>query len=226
MYYIAGVTEDGMEMGCDFGFDMIERIVLDDILMQMPEKQIRGLVKAKRFSYFGNEPDFSLSGLVGKKAGCLRHKYRVTVSREHYLATVVKRTELLATLRRALIKIANLPRWQGVRETRQPDLFAGVVVHNPHLLRSMLSREKYGEWDHAKDRKRAFGVLYKFINFLHERSDLRDIILYSELDCPHWEASGEMHFNSGGELLAFKYFGPGNGQLYKYYPRVGARQRS
>lgn len=224
LYYIAGVTEDGSEVSCDFGFDMIERIILDDILIDLPERIIANLVKEKRFSYFGSRPGFKIQDLMGQKDYNL-HKYNLDISREVCLATVVDRENLIVALRRAMIKVVNQPLWRCGRGLEQPDLFSHVVVYNPQLLRSMLGREKYGIWDHGEDRTRALGVLYKFLDFLHVKDNLVQIILYNELICPHWEASGEVCFNNRGELIAFYYFGEGNGQSYKYYPEMDVWHR-
>ncbi len=225
MYYIAGITGDGAEKACDFGFDMIDRIVLDDILTRLPGKVNKGAVKEKRFSYFGDKPDYPLQEMQGMTVHRLKDKYNINVSREYCLATVVKRDYLLAVLRRGLIKVSNSPRWRCQPKPVEPELFSDIVVFNPRLLYNLLGREKYGVWDHREDRARALRVLYKFINFLYESGDLNYIILYNELVCPHWEASGEIHFNNRGELLRFNYFGPGNGQLYRYLPRVEAWER-
>jgi hypothetical protein len=226
LYYIAGVTKDGMEMGCDFGFDMIERITLDDTFMEIPERVMRSMIVSKRFSYFGDKPEFPVAELVGKKARRLQMENKLTVSREHCLAAVVERDSLLAILKRSLIKVGNLPGWQSGTAITMPDLFSNIVIFHPQLLRGMLSRDKYGEWDHGLDRERALRVLNKFIVFLHENDNLRHIIIYNELTCPHWDASGEMHFDNSGNLVQFKYFGQGNGQSYKYYPQLEVWQRS
>lgn len=219
LYYIAGVAEDGSEVSCDFGFDMIERIILDDILIDLPERIMESLVTEKRFSYFGSSPGFVIEDLKGKKIYNLL-KYNLDISREVCLATVVARENLIIALRRAMIKVINQPLWRCGRGLEQPDLFNNVVVYNPQLLRSMLGREKYGIWDHGEDRTRALRVLYKLLDFLYEKDNLVQIIFYNELICPHWEASGEICFNNKGELTAFKYFGEGNGQSYKYYPEM------
>lgn len=225
MYYIAGATEGGNEMGCDFGFDMIERIILDEIFMELPARVSSELIVAKRFSYFGDRPGVPVEQLVGKKAWSLQTRFNLMISRDFCLATVVKREGLLAALRRSLIKVVNIPLWRCGHSNNHPDLFNNLAVYNPYLLRSMLAREKYGEWNHGEDGTRALRVLYKFINFLYERDDLRYIIMYNELICPHWEASGEMYFNNKGELTYFNYFGRGNGQSYRYYPDLGVWQR-
>ena len=225
MYYIAGMTEDGAERVCDFGFDMVERILMDDVLTRLPVLVTGNLVAAKRFSYFGGKPEFPANSLLGMTLGRLSAEHNISVGRENCLATVAGREELLAVLRRGLIRVLNAVHWRCGQGLAQPKLFSDMVVFNPRFLYEMLGREKYGVWDHGEDKARTLGVLYKFINFLHENGDLRYIILYNELMCPHWEASGEMHFNNRGELIHFNYFGPGNGQLYKYYPRVGAWER-
>lgn len=225
MYYIAGITEGGAEKACDFGFDMIERIILDDVMTRLPQRVTVNMVKAKRFSYFGVKPEIPENLLLGMTSRRLSAEHNIKVSREHCLATVVGREDLLAILRRGLIKVLNTRRWRFGPHLAQPKLFSDLVVFSPRFLYDMLGREKYGVWDHNEDMTRALRVLYKFINFLYESDDLRYIILYNELMCPHWEASGEMHFNNRGELVHFNYFGPGNGQLYKYHPRVEAWER-
>lgn len=226
MYYVAGRTGEGMEMGCDFGFDMIERIMLDDILMEVPERVMRKLVVSKRFSYFGDKPEFPISELVGLKAQRLRMEYNLEILREQCIATVVEINSLLAILKRSLVKLWNLSRWQCSTRITRPDLFNNAVVFHPQLLRSMLSEQKYGIWDHGQDQERAIRVLNKFINFLHNNTSLNYIILYNELTCPHWDASGEMHFDKCGKLVSFKYFGQGNGQSYKYYSQLEVWQRT
>ncbi|AGL03362.1 hypothetical protein [Desulfoscipio gibsoniae] len=226
MYYIAGVNETGMEMGCDFGFDMIERIVLDDILMEIPSRAIGQLVAAKRFSYFGDKPDFKTADLVGQKAQRLQAEYGIDVLREHCQSVLVVRRPLLATLKRMRIKLWNLSGWRCGLKIKPTGLFNHIVLFHPQLLRSLLGKEKYGLWNHAEDQVRAIGVLDKFIDFLEHSNDLRKIIFYNELTCPHWDASGEMEFDSIGRLMAFNYFGRGNGQSYKYYPQLEVWQRT
>lgn len=225
MYYIAGITEDGTELACDFGFDMIERIILDDVLFRLSGRVNNHLVKAKRFSYFGSRPELPVSRFLGMTFQKLNVEYNINVGREHCLATVVERENLLAIASRGLIKVLNSRRWHCGQYLAQPELFSDLVVFSPRFLYDMLGRDKYGVWDHEEDRTRALRVLYKLVNFLYERDDLRQVILYNELMCPHWEASGEMHFNNRGRLVHFNYFGPGNGQLYKYHPRVEAWER-
>lgn len=226
MYYIAGENKDGMEMGCDFGFDMIERITLDDIFMEIPKRIIKDLIIQKRFSFFGDKPDIPLTKFIDKKAQRLQMENKLDISREHCLAAVVERESLLAVLRRSLIKVENLSDWHSSFNIIKTDLFSDIIVFPPQLLRSMLSSEKYGEWDHGNDRMRAIQVLKKFINFLHDNHYLRYIIIYNELTCPHWDASGEIYFNNEGRLISFRYFGHGNGQSYKYYPELEVWQRT
>ncbi len=225
MYYIAGITEDGYEKACDFGFDMIERILLDDILTKLPGQMSGRIVKAKRFSYFGVKPELPVERMLGMTAGRLVAECNINVSRETCLATVISREDLTTVLKRGLIRVLNSSRWRCEPVFVQHNLFSDVVVFSPGFLYEMLGREKYGVWDHDEDKTRALRVLYKFINFLIENDDLRYVILYNELICPHWEASGEIHFNNRGELVHFNYFGPGNGQFYKYYPQVEAWER-
>ncbi|WP_347490319.1 hypothetical protein ABDB91_03840 [Desulfoscipio sp. XC116] len=226
MYYIAGVTKDGMEMCCDFGFDMIERIVLDDVLMDIPQKVMDELDIAKRFSYFGDKPDVNVVDLVGQKAQRLQIKYGIDVLREHCQSVIVERKPLLAILKRMWIKLRNVPGWQCGLKIMPTELFKHIVLYHPQLLRSLLGKEKYGVWNHADDRVRAIGVLNKFIDFLEHNDNLRQIAIYNELTCPHWDASGEMRFNSSGRLVAFNYFGRGNGQSYKYYSQLEVWQRT
>lgn len=225
MYYIAGITEDGFEKACDFGFDMIERILLDDILTRLPGQMNGKMVKTKRFSYFGVKPELPVEQLLGMTAGHLVAECNINVSREDCLATVISREDLMTVLKRGLIKVLNTSRWQCEPGFVQHNLFSDIVVISPRFLYEMLSRQKYGVWNHDEDRIRALRVLYKFIDFLYENDDLRYVILYNELMCPHWEASGEIHFDNRGEVVHFNYFGPGNGQLYKYHPRVEAWER-
>ncbi len=226
MYYIAGVTEDGIEMGCDFGFDMIERIILDDIFLEIPFKLMGDLIAWKRFSYFGDKPEVNAADLVGQKAQRLQIEYGIDVLRENCQAVIVDRVTLLATLKRIRIKLWNLPGWQCGLNITPTELFKHIVLYHPQLLRSLLGEEKYGLWDHAEDRERALGVLNKFIDFLEGNASLQYIVLYNELTCPHWDASGEMQFDSSGRLAAFNYFGQGNGQSYKYYPELEVWQRT
>lgn len=225
MYYIAGATEGGNEMGCDFGFDMFERIILDELFMELPTRVSSKLVVAKRFSYFGDDPGIPFEQMAGQKIWSLQTRFNLAITRDVCLATVVTRDGLLAALKRLLIKVVNLPLWGCGHSHDHPGLFNSLAVYNPALLRRMLAREKYGEWNHGEDRALALRVLYKFINFLYERDDLRYIIMYNELLCPHWEASGEICFNNKGELIGFKYFGRGNGQSYRYYPELEVWQR-
>lgn len=225
MYYIAGITEDGYEKACDFGFDMIERILLDDILTRLPGQMTSKIVKAKRFSYFGAKPELPVEQLLGLTAGRLVAEYDIIVSRENCLATVIGTVDLMAILKRGLIKVLNTGCWRCEPNFAQHNLFSDIVVISPRFLYEMLGREKYGVWNHNEDKARALRVLYKFIDFLYENDDLQTVIIYNELMCPHWEASGEMHFDNGGELVHFNYFGPGNGQLYKYHPQVEAWER-
>ncbi len=226
MYYIAGVTEDNLEMGCDFGFDMIERIILDDILMEIPQKIMCELVAGKRFSYFGDKPDVQAVDLVGQKAQRLQIEYGIDVLRENCKSVIVERLPLLATLKRMRIKLWNLQSWRSGLNITPIELFNHIVLYHPQLLRSLLGEGKYGVWDHADDQARALGVLNKFIEFLEGNPSLRQIVFYNELTCPHWDASGEMQFNSKGCLVAFNYFGKGNGQSYKYYPQLEVWQRT
>jgi len=226
LYYIAGVTEDDLEMGCDFGFNMIERIVLDDILMEIPLKKMCELVAGKRFSYFGDKPDVKVVDLVGQKAQRLQIEYGIDVLRENCRSVIVDRVLLLATLKRMRIKLWNLPGWRCGLNITPVELFNHIVLYHPQLLRSLLGEEKYGVWSHADDRVNALGVLNKFIDFLEGNLGLRQIVFYNELTCPHWDASGEMQFNSRGRLVAFNYFGRGNGQSYKYYSQLEVWQRT
>lgn len=225
MYYILGVAGDGLEMGCDFGFDMIERIILDDILMEVPQKVMCQLVKAKRFSYFGDKPEFKSTDLVGQKVQRLMLEYGIEVMREHCQSVVVERKPLLATLKRVRIKLWNLPGWQCSTKITPIGLFNHIVLFHPQLLRGLLGKEKYGVWNHQHDRARAIGVLDKFIDFLEHNDNLRQIVFYNELTCAHWDASGEMQFDSSGRLVSFDYFGRGNGQSYRYYPQLEVWQR-
>lgn len=220
MYYIAGVTEDGTELGCDFGFDMIERILLDEVFLDLPPGLGAQLVAGKRFSYFGDKPGPARDKLVGHRAQALQNRFNLVVARDYCRATVINRSVLLPALKRALIKLTNMPRWACNKIYRQPHLFKDVVVYSPYLLRLMLGREKYGDWDHARDRERALEVCKKFISFMYDRDYLRDIIIYNELLCPHWDATGEMHFDARGVLTDFNYFGRGYGHSYRFYPEL------
>jgi len=225
LYYIAGITEDGSEKACDFGFDMIERIILDDIMTRLTGRLTGKVVKAKRFSFFGVKPEPPVEQLLGMSSRRFVDECNTNISRENCLATVLSVQDLMVVLKRGLIKVLNSSRWRCEPNFTQPNLFSDIVVVSPRLLYEMLGRKKYGVWNHDEDRTRALRVLYKFINFLYESDDLRYVILYNELMCPHWEASGEVHFDNRGELVHFNYFGPGNGQLYKYHPQVEAWER-
>ncbi|MCL2335925.1 MAG: hypothetical protein FWC60_00715 [Firmicutes bacterium] len=225
MYYIAGMTEGGFEKACDFGFDMIERILLDDVLSRLPGRAHGRMVESKRFSYFGAKPDLPLEQLLGMTARRLLAECNINISREDCLATVISREDLLTVLKRGLIKVLNTSCWRCELGLVQHNLFSDIVVISPRFLYEMLSRQKYGVWNHHEDRAQALRVLDKFINFLDANDDLRQIIIYNELMCPHWEASGEIHFNNRGEVVHFNFFGPGNGQLYKYHPQVEAWER-
>jgi len=226
LYYIAGVTKDGTEMGCDFGFDMLERILLDDIFMEIPLKKMSELVAGKRFSYFGDKPDAQATDLVGQKVQRLQIEYGIDVLRENCQAVIIERVPLLATLKRMRIKLWNMPSWRCGSNITRIELFNHIVPYHPQLLRSLLGKEKYGVWNHADDRTHALTVLQKFIDFLEDNLDLQQIVIYNELTCSHWDASGEMQFNSRGQLVAFDYFGRGNGQSYKYYPELEVWQRT
>ncbi len=225
MYYIAGITKDGIEMGCDFGFAMIERIILDDIFMEIPFKVMDDLIAGKRFSYFGEWPGINAADLVGQKAQRLQAKYGIDVLRENCRAVIVERASLMVTLKRIHIKLWNLSSWQGGLYITPIGLFNHIVLYHPQLLRSLLGEEKYGLWDHAQDQERALGVLNKFIDFLAGNSGLQYVVLHNELTCSHWDASGELQFDSSGRLVACNYFGQGNGHAYKYYPEPEVWQR-
>lgn len=226
MYYIAGVNQDGSEEGCDFGFDMVERIVLDYCLKELPRGQARDLVGEKRFTYYGKERRWQPEDMVGLSAGVVQFKYRIPLHWENCFATVVSRDQLLVALKRIRIKVDNQKRWQCGGQQEGYGFFDHIVTFEPDRLRSMLSTRKYGDWDCSKDRIIALLVLSKFIDFLQARTDVNKVILFDDIFCTRLDATAQIKFNNKGTVTGFKYLDPNDIQVYRWTPRLDVWHRS
>ena len=226
MYYIAGISVEGHEEGCDFGFDMVERIILDYCLKELPRHQARGLVAEKRFTYYGSGRKWRDTDLLGLTAGVLQIKYRIPLHWENCCATVVGRELLLAALQRIKIKLFNRPGWQCGRPREGHGFFDHIVTYEPDRLRSMLSARKYGIWEHSKDRKKALQILDRFIGFLQEQKNLIRIIFFDDIFCTRLDATAQLKLNNQGIVTGFKYLTPDDVQVYRWSPHIGVWRRS
>lgn len=226
MYYIAGINAEGHEEGCDFGFDMMERIILDYCLRELPRNIARDLVEEKRFIYYGSGRKWKDADLMGLTAGVLQIKFRIPLHWENCCATVVGREKLQAALQRLRIKVFNQPGWQCRRPREGHGLFDHIVTYEPDRLRSMLSTRKYGDWNHEQDRKKALVVLEKFICFLQEHKNLGQIIFFDDIFCARLDATAQLKFNNSGVVTGFKYLTTDDVQLYRWTPRIGLWHRS
>lgn len=226
LYYIAGINLDGFEEGCDFGFDMVERIVLDYCLKELPRNHARELVGEKRFTYYGKERKWQPRDMVGLPAGVVHFKYRIPLHWENCSATVVSRDQLLVALKRIRIKVDNQKHWQCGGHQEGHGLFDHIVTFEPDRLRSMLSIRKYGQWDSGKDRNMALLVLGKFIDFLLARTDVDQVIFFDDIFCTRLDATAQIKFNNKGITTGFKYLEPSDLQVYRWTPRLDVWHRS
>lgn len=226
MYYIAGVNQDGFEEGCDFGFDMVERIVLDYCLKELPPNHARDLVEEKRFTYYCKERRWQPEDMIGLSAGVVQFKFRIPLHWESCFATVVNRDQLLVALKRIYIKLYNQKRWQCGGQQEGHGLFDHIVTFEPDRLRSMLSTRKYGHWDCSKDRITALKVLNKFIDLLLARTDINKIVFFDDIFCSRLDAKAQIIFNNKGRVTGFKYLEIKDLQVYRWTPRLDVWHRS
>jgi len=224
LYYLASMNSDGIERPCDFGFDMLERIILDECFKSLKEIPA-SLIKGKKFCFYEHKPVFDRRQIFGLRAEDVCTRFNIYIGYDTCVATVVDGPSLYSTLLKLRLKIYNLPEWHCKNYPEMHGLFDSWLVYDPYTMRRMLSEKKYGHWNHNNDRKRAIRVLDKFIGFL-EHSTIPDaFIIYNEIFCSRWDATGELFFDTKGLVADYRYFGEGKAFSYIYDSKVQIWQR-
>jgi hypothetical protein len=224
LYYLAALNSEGIEQACDFGFDMLERIMLDECFKAL--KNIpTDLIKEKRFCIYEDKPVLSRNQVIGMHAREICSRFGVYIGYDTCVATVLDGPSLYSLLYKLWIKIYNLPEWRCDNTPKVHGLFNSILVYDPSIMRKMLSEKKYGCWNHAADRKKGMQVLEKFISFLERGTPPASVVLYNEIFCSRWDATGELHIDTGGMVKEYKYFGEGKSLSYLYSPKVDVWQR-
>lgn len=224
MYYLATLSENGIEEACDFGFDLVERIILDECFKSLRNTP-SGLVKEKRFCIYENNPSFSRRDILHIYASELYNRFGIYIGCDTCVATVLDGPCLKTVLEKMWMKIYNLTEWHCKNYPVIHSLFDSVVVYDPYAMRRMLSKKKYGLWDHSNDRNRALQVLGKFIDFLRDNAVPHTLVLYNEIFCSRWDSTGQIHFDTGGRVTDYRYFGEGKAFSYVYAPKIDVWQR-
>lgn len=224
MYYIATIGNDGIERASDFGFNMLERILLDECFKDN-KKIPEGLIKEKRFCLYEDNLNINSREVAGQHAMELCSKYGIVLSHDNCFATVVDRKGLETILKRMRLKIHNLNDWQCSNVPKSYGLFDSLIIYDPVFMRKILSKKKYGNWDHANDRERAIDVLGRFIDFLNNSSDIESVVFYNEIFCSRWDSTGEMYFDVRGRAKGYKFLSEGKAYSYIYTPQIGVWHR-
>lgn len=224
MYYIAVLRNDGTEEVCDFGFDMLERIILDECFRDL-KKPPKDLVKEKRFCLYEKNFPFDRQEILGAHVVRICNRYGIYLGPDTCFATVLDKASLKIALERMWMKVFNARQWRCKNVPQRFGLFDAVVVYDPYIMRTMLSERKYGVWNHNNDRENALQVLAKFIGFLRDYPDFDALILYNEIFCSRWESTGELYVNPYGRVTGYRYFGERKAFTYVYNPKVDIWQR-
>lgn len=219
MYYLAAQKNNGQEKAGDFGFDMLERIILDECFKEF-KKVPPGLVKEKRFCIYEPNPGFKCRDILGLHAEEISSRFGIYVGYDTCFAVVLDRITLETVLDRMWMKVYNTKNWRCSRRPQKHDLFSSVILYDPCLMRGMLSQKKYGTWDHEQDRGLALQVLDKLAYFLRRHAGYDSIIFYSEIFCSRWDASGEIYFGPDGRATNYRPAGDGRAFAYLYNPQV------
>lgn len=223
MYYIASLDSNDIEEACDFGFDMVERIILDECFKSL-KKIPPGLIKEKRFCVYDHNPSFNKYEIMEAHVVQLCSEYGIGIDYENCVATVLNRPCLDNVLKKIYMKINNLAEWRCKNSPLVHGLFDSVVVYDPYIMRNLLSEKKYGIWDHSRDRDLALQVLNKLIGFL-KNNYFDALVLYNEIFCSRWDSVGQIHFDTSGRVCDYHYYGEGKAYSYLYAPGVNVWQR-
>ncbi|MCF8010821.1 MAG: hypothetical protein K9L17_08590 [Clostridiales bacterium] len=225
MYYIAAIDYNNEEMACDFGFDMLERIYLDECFKQLKEVP-RDLIKEKRFCLYNNHILLKRNNILGTCAANVCRQHDIYLGYDTCCATVLDKDCLESTLKHIRIKLVNLKEWTCSSNVINYGLFDSVMVYDPYLMRSIMSEEKYGAWDYSRDQESALKVIDKFIHFLDtNKTNFKNVILYNEIFCSRWDCTGELCIDPSGYVIDYKYFEEGTAFSYLYVPSIRVWQR-